>query len=702
MTALLVRHEVIGLRDSADGPVTRYTTRTVLAAEMAILSDARALATTNRHGLTDRVRRKTLEQFPQLDTEQRAALERATGAGGLCLIAGEAGTGKSTSMGAIRTAYEAAGFHVIGLAWTNTVVQDLKADGFANAATLASELLRLERKPDAWNRRTVLMVDEAAMLSTRHLAMLMSKAAGAGAKVILTGDDHQLASIERGGVFGALRLEHGAAELHQVRRVTDVEQRRAFNLMHKGDFRPALEIFDRQGAIHWSETPAEARAALVARYAADVVAAPGKSRFVFASSNAEVAELNRDLRALRHARGELGADQVLQSADGPAPFATGDRILFTGTAAGREARAAGFVNGAAGTILAIDGARVTAALDGRGKGAARVVTFTAGANAEAGEFNSFRHGYAGTIYKGQGRTLDQTYVLHAPAMSAASSYVALSRHRERVAVFVTSGPESWMTAKGGLEGLTPAQRAGAERAYARWAEGRPAPAMRHGLAGYVAYVQAEQAKRPPDNAHALDRLARQMGRIDDRRSAMQFHAAPGQQAAGQAPAWPPRERPAPPPPRRPAMPEPAQARPAAPASPAVMSAPADPAAAAMARMRAEAAQFRLQELPFATAGKARAGGHTLRLPTSDRPPDTAAEALARLSAEAAPLIRAIVAQGHLPDLLGELVATGVTCWHRLGELLHNARDEIRDMAEHWLAPGAQPSRVHKHDHELDL
>ena len=51
-------------------------------------------------------------------------------------------------------------------------------------------------------------------------------------------------------------------------------------------------------------------------------------------------------------------------------------------------------------------------------------------------FDQFRHGYAGTIYRGQGRTLDQTYLYHSEHWRSASSYVALTRHRDKTALFV--------------------------------------------------------------------------------------------------------------------------------------------------------------------------------------------------------------------------------------------------------------------------
>lgn len=50
----------------------------------------------------------------------------------------------------------------------------------------------------------------------------------------------------------------------------------------------------------------------------------------------------------------------------------------------------------------------------------------------------FRHGYAGTIYKGQGRTLDQTYLYHSEHWRSAATYVALTRHRDKAELFVAT------------------------------------------------------------------------------------------------------------------------------------------------------------------------------------------------------------------------------------------------------------------------
>jgi hypothetical protein len=434
---ILADAATVPLRETDDSPVSHYTTGAVLEAERALMRDASALVQSSAHRLSERVRDDILDRHSHLDSEQRAALLRASAPQGLTLISGEAGTGKSVTLQAIREAYAEAGYEVRGLAPTNAVVQDMKADGFAEAFTLASEIQRLAKGLTRWNPRTVLIVDEAAMLSTQTLAEILHKARRTGAKVVLAGDDKQLPSIQRGGMYSTLCFRYGAAELHQVRRISDKQQRLAFNRMHAQDFAAALAIFEQQGALHWGKTQKASRDALVAQYIADTVADPTKKRFVFAYTNADVDRLNTEIRAWRRERGELGPNHILPTKDGPVEFAVGDRIQFTGNARRKAARDLGLTNGMVGTLRHIDGLRLTVELDRKVKGQPRLVAFTVGDNDKAGSFNAFKLGYAGTIHKGQGRTLDHSYLLHTSNWRSAASYVALTRHREHTSIFAS-------------------------------------------------------------------------------------------------------------------------------------------------------------------------------------------------------------------------------------------------------------------------
>ena len=101
-----------------------------------------------------------------LIAEQAEALAHLTDKKGFGMLWGEAGTGKSHTLKAVRSVYEQEGFEVVGLAHTNKVVQQMRGDGF-RANTIMKEL---ENGAAAWNRKTVVVVDEAAMVSTDCLA----------------------------------------------------------------------------------------------------------------------------------------------------------------------------------------------------------------------------------------------------------------------------------------------------------------------------------------------------------------------------------------------------------------------------------------------------------------------------------------------------------------------------------------------------
>ena len=126
-------------------------------------------------------------------------------------------------------------------------------------------------------------------------------------------DDAQLGSIERGGMFETLRTKHGAAVLDEVQRVKTKEEQAAFNQMHKGEFRGALEAFSKAGGIVWAEQQEDALRGMAEAYTADHAADPTKRRFMIAATNAEVDALNDYARRMREKRGELGEAQTVKT-----------------------------------------------------------------------------------------------------------------------------------------------------------------------------------------------------------------------------------------------------------------------------------------------------------------------------------------------------------------------------------------------------
>ena len=514
---VLGHDETLPLHERETGEASgRFTTRTVRAEEREALQEARALADARHHMPAPELAKARALAGKSLRDDQRTAFDHATGEGGIKIIEGRAGTGKSFTLAAIRDAHQEQGRSVIGLAPTNSVAEDLKADGFARASTVHAELFRLKNGRAIWDKSTVVIVDEAAMLDTRVTRELLIEARRSGAKLILAGDDRQLASIERGGLFSELKQRHGSAEITEVTRQKVDWQRQAARDLAEGNFAEAVSAFAKNGAIHWTEKQDGAREALVERWRQDTARDPQATRFVFAYTNKDVNALNAELRAARRERGELSGEDVrFETKHGAAMFAVGDRVQFTDTRKGAK-----IYNGNVGTITGLDARTglLQAQLDGPQGAPGREVVWS------ASEFEGFRHGYAGTIYKGQGKTLDHTYLYHTEHWRQAASYVALTRQRESATIFVARetarNPKqlAWQMARGEVKSASLAwatrdELASALRAKADAAEARAGEKPMTDAAVKVAPVSPSEAERSaaPEKVDATSRPEQRTG-----------------------------------------------------------------------------------------------------------------------------------------------------------------------------------------------
>jgi hypothetical protein len=425
VAAVLDRDDLVTLKDRKGGETVGYTIKAHREQEERVLARAKRMAASTDHHIAARALANAAET---LDREQEAAMRHALADSGLTVIEGRAGTGKSHTLTAIRRAAEKGGYRVIGLAPTNTVAQDLEASGFTDAATVHSLLWYLENAPDhakaQLNRRTVLIIDEAAMLATDILDRFTAQAERLGAKVILVGDDRQLGSVERGGLFTDIANSIGSAELTTVRRQRESWNRTAAKAFAEGRFADGLAVYQERGCIDWTDDLAAARNALVEKWKADTQEGRG-NRFAFAYTNDEARRLNDAMQDIEIARGRVVNVAELETENGTLRIGEGDRLMFKGTDKKQH-----IYNGAFATVANIkdreDGSAALKVVTDKG----REITL------DTANFDKITLGYAGTIYKGQGKTLEDTYLLHTRHWRDASSYVALTRARSPSQLFV--------------------------------------------------------------------------------------------------------------------------------------------------------------------------------------------------------------------------------------------------------------------------
>jgi len=166
--------------------------------------------------------------------------------------------------------------------------------------------------------------------------------------------------------------------------------------------------------VHEAQTREQARGDLIDRWDRDRQAAPDVSRIILTHTNAEVRELNEAARDRMRAAGDLGEDVRVTVERGERSFATGDRVMFL-----QNERGLGVKNGTLGTIEQVSTQSMTVQADD-----GRSIAF------DLKDYDRIDHGYAATIHKAQGMTVDRTHVLATPGMDAHGSYVALSRHRD--------------------------------------------------------------------------------------------------------------------------------------------------------------------------------------------------------------------------------------------------------------------------------
>jgi Ti-type conjugative transfer relaxase TraA len=419
MAAVRSSPELVALGKDGRGQ-DRFTSRDMIETEKRLERATVRLEAGRRHGMDEQHRKLALARAEMrglvLSNEQRSAFDHVTKGQGLGVVIGYAGTGKSAMLGVAREAWESAGYQVQGLALSGIAAENLESGSGIASRTIASLEHQWAQDRELLSRDHVLVIDEAGMIGSRQMERVIAEAEKRGAKVVLVGDPEQLQAIEAGAAFRSIAERHGSVEITDIRRQREDWQRDAIRYLATGRTGEALRVFEEHGRVHTAETREQARADLVDRWDRDRTAAPGATRIILTHTNDEVQALNQAARDRMRAAGQLGEDVMLRAERGQRALAPGDRIMFL-----KNERSMGVKNGSLGIVQSVTSARMAVMLDD-----GRAVAF------DLKDYAHIDHGYAATIHKAQGITVDRAHVLATPGLDRHAAYVALSRHRDHV------------------------------------------------------------------------------------------------------------------------------------------------------------------------------------------------------------------------------------------------------------------------------
>ena len=210
-----------------------------------------------------------------------------------------AGSGKTTAMRILGSAWHDSGGQVVGLAPSAAAASALGAETGITSDTLAKLVHDVETgnpSPSlSIGPETLVIIDEAGMADTLTLARVIDHAIKNGAAVRLIGDDQQLSAIGAGGVLRDITANHGAARLNELMRFTDPAEAAASVALRDGD-PSALGYYFDQDRVHIGST-STATDAVFAAWSQD--RADGLDSLMLAPTHDLVTELNQRARNAR-------------------------------------------------------------------------------------------------------------------------------------------------------------------------------------------------------------------------------------------------------------------------------------------------------------------------------------------------------------------------------------------------------------------
>ncbi len=412
--------------------------------------DNEALFSTNEKQLLEKTLFDNIEQLKGKSDHgvslevASPALNHLSGSEGVAALIGRAGTGKSSLIAELASIYNAKGYKVYGGAVSGIATDNLAKVCAKNKVggqfrTLASwRTISEQNKEILFDKKGLFILDEASMLDISDLKFLSDQALVSGAKLIMVGDPDQLQPIGLGDGFRAIADKIGYYELDQVWRQKEQWQKDATMQLANGHVREAYNGYETNGRIKpLFLTREQARNDLIQDYVGDYGkesnSCSNTSSIILTYRRAEVDQINQQVREYLKQAGLIveieGAK--FRTQQGLIELGKGEEIIFT-----KNHTALGIYNGTRGVVEKVSvgsdfhGIITIRLNDGNGN----LDKSTVSINTK--EYNYINYGYATTIHKAQGLTVDKAYLLADRYMNHNSFYVAASRHRNDIGVYL--------------------------------------------------------------------------------------------------------------------------------------------------------------------------------------------------------------------------------------------------------------------------
>ena len=419
----------------------RYSTPEMIEIERDLVATVSRL-TGQRTPPIDRAEIRARCTAHGLSTEQTFAAEAATGPSAIVVIEGAPGSGKTTTLAPIVEACQAAGQRVIGTATAWRVARALEQDLNIEARATASWIERLKTGEPFLDQNSVLIVDEAGLLSSREMHALLSEVERTHAKAILVGDRRQLQAIGAGPGLDLVVRSVEATRVDTIVRQRDAWARQAVTDFGAGQAKEALDAFEAHDCLDEAPSYRAALNRIVEHWNSARTEHPGTSTLLIARTNKQVADISRAVRAELKREGVIHGAESSVEAVTPSGQATrleiapGDQIRFQ-----LRSDRLGVVNGTVATVTAVHGdpsreqnapdtIRIDAVI---GK---RHISFAPAEVADERGRARLGWAYASTVHGAQGMTVDRAVVLLDPQFDRHAIHVAASRAREKTRLVV--------------------------------------------------------------------------------------------------------------------------------------------------------------------------------------------------------------------------------------------------------------------------